>query len=86
MAVTFVPTTDGHTNISTQVGDTVYVLNNDGTYKHTAHIIRRVRGENAVTECTIWTWYGTVAPLEKDCFVWCENGCLQAKRAQVGME
>jgi hypothetical protein len=81
-AVTFVPSENDTTTITTQVGDTVYVLDAKHQYKHTAHIVKRVRGNEAVTECTTWAHWGTVALQEKDCFIWCENGCMQAKRAQ----
>lgn len=74
--VTHVPTENGQTTITTQVGDTVYVLNSrDGTYKHTLHRVRRIAHGLAVTYCTVWARGGTVMPLESDCAVWCEYGC-----------
>jgi hypothetical protein len=81
-AQTFVPSEDGYTSITTQPGDTVYVMGQNGQYQHTAHIVRRVANGLAVTCCTIWARRGTVAPLERDCFVWCENGCRQARLQQ----
>lgn len=74
--VTFVPSENGTTSITTQVNDTVYVLNErTGTYKHTMHRVRRIDNGLAVTYCTIWARGGTVMPLESDCAVWCEYGC-----------
>lgn len=74
--VTYVPAEDGYTTVTTQEGDTVYVLNSrTGTYKHTAHRVRRIDHGLAVTYCTIWARGGTVMPLETDAMVWCEYGC-----------
>lgn len=75
-AITHVPSEDGYTTITTQEGDTVYVLNcRDGTYRHTLHRVRRIDNGLAVTYCTVWARGGTVMPQEKDCAVWCEYGC-----------
>lgn len=74
--VTFVPSENGTTTITTQVNDTVYVRNSrNGTYKNIAHRVSRFSNGLAVTYCTIWCRAGTVMPLESDCFTWCTNGC-----------
>lgn len=83
MARTMVYDAQNGTAARARVDDIVYGLERDRTYKHTMHIVRRVREDGeAVTYCTIWLNYGAVKSDTSDCAVWCENGCLQAKRAQ----
>jgi hypothetical protein len=75
-ALTYVPSENGTTTITTQPGDTVYVLNSrTATYKHVLHRVDRIANGIAVTYCTIWARGGTVMPLETDCAVWCTHGC-----------
>jgi hypothetical protein len=78
-AITYVPSEDGYTTMSTQTGDTVYVRNSrDGTYKHVLHRVSAIVGDRAVMHCQVWAHGGTVMPLEKDCAVWCQRGCKPA--------
>lgn len=79
---TFVPSENGTTTITTQPGDTVYVLNSrTATYKHVLHRVRRIAHGMAVTYCTVWARGGTVMPLETDCATWCTNGCKPQPQA-----
>jgi hypothetical protein len=66
------------------VGDIVYQVTDAGHYKHTMHLVERidVRRNLAVTYCNRWL-FKAVASNPTDIAVWCENGCLQAKRAQM---
>lgn len=74
--VTYVPSEDGYTTITTQVDDTVYVLHSGrGTYSHTLHRVRRIVNNVAVTYCLVWARGGTVMPKETDHAVWCTSGC-----------
>lgn len=78
---TFVPAENGATTISTQINDTVYVLNSrTNTYKHVAHRVARFYDGIAITYCDVWARGGTVMPLESDAMVWCERGCKPATK------
>jgi hypothetical protein len=85
MARTMVYDAQAGTAGRAKVGDIVYaIMNHTRQYKHTMHLVKRVREDGeAVTYCTMWLTFGAVRSNPTDMAIWCENGCLQAKRQAV---